>query len=173
MYDAGESADLGEKVLARGEAIAGTVVDAAGVPVAGAEVTLRAPTPGDADILPAPIRTSTGADGTFRLDGAAPTGNTLSVVREGLRAVRERERARGCARKPVVLSPGMTLAGAVKPLAGKERRRDARPAGTGAAETRWVEAAEDGRFTIPDAPAGKGTLVADAGDAGWGEARRG
>jgi protocatechuate 3,4-dioxygenase beta subunit len=168
VYDAGESADLGEKGLARGEAIAGTVVDGSGAPVPGAEVTLRAPTPGDADLLPAPIRTWTGADGTFRFDGAAPAGNTLSFAKKGFAPLVNTSARAGALAKPVVLVPGVPLPGFVKPLPGKSA------AGTlvrfdGRAETRWVEAAEDGSFTIPDVPAGKGTLVADAGDAGWGE----
>ena len=168
VYDAGESTDLGEKVLARGEAIAGKVVDAAGAPIAGAELTLRAPTPGDADVLPAPVRTMTGEDGTFRLDGAAPSGNTLSAGKRGFAPASNENTRAGALAKPIVLAPGIPLAGAVKPLPGRSA------AGTlvrfaGRAETPWVEAAEDGSFTIPDAPGGKGTLSADAGDAGWGE----
>ncbi len=168
VYDAGESADLGDKVLVRGEAIAGTVVDGRGAPVPGAEVTLRAPTPGEADLLPAPVRTLTEADGTFRLDGAAPSGNALSVSKKGFAPLANANARAGALAKPVVLAPSVPLSGVVRPLAGKSA------VGTlvrfnGPAETRWVETAEDGGFTIPDVPAGKGTLVADAGDAGWGE----
>ena len=36
------------------------------------------------------------------------------------------------------------------------------------ATTRWVETDAEGRFTIPHAPDGRGSIVVDAGDAGWG-----
>ncbi|HQR67640.1 MAG TPA: carboxypeptidase-like regulatory domain-containing protein, partial [Thermoanaerobaculia bacterium] len=74
VYDTSESADLGEQLLAPGVSLAGTVVDRAGQPVAGALVTLRATTPGNGDLSTAPVRTTTGTDGTFRLDGAATSG---------------------------------------------------------------------------------------------------
>ena len=36
------------------------------------------------------------------------------------------------------------------------------------ATTRWVETDAEGRFTIPHAPDGRGSIVVDAGEAGWG-----
>lgn len=170
IFDSSETADLGEHALAAGESLAGKVVDRAGQPVAGAKVTLFATTPGDADLVAAPVRTTTGADGTFRLEGAAGSqgANVLRIEKPGFSAVSETIPRAGLQPKPVILSTGTSLAGRVKPLPGKS------PAGTlvrleGRPDTCWVEAGPDGGFTIPDAPAGKGSLVADAGDAGFGE----
>jgi protocatechuate 3,4-dioxygenase beta subunit len=170
VFESTESAELGEHVLAPGVALAGTVVDGAGQPVAEAVVTLRATTPGDADLSPAPVSTTTGADGTFRLEGAAANAgmNTLRIEKAGLAAVTESLPRAGILPKPVVLSAGIALTGQVKPLPGKSAA-GALVRFAGRTETRWVEAGPDGRFTVPDAAPGKGTLVADAGAAGFGE----
>lgn len=170
VFDSSEAADLGEHALAAGEALAGKVVDRAGQPVAGAKVTLFAPTPGDPDLVPAPVSVTTAADGTFRLEGAAGSqgANVFRIEKPGFSAVSETFPRAGLLPKPVVLSAGSALAGRVKPLPGKSAA-GALVRLEGRADTRWVEAGPDGSFTIPDAPAGTGSLVADAGDAGFGE----
>ncbi len=170
VFESSESADLGEHALAPGVALAGTVVDRSGQPVAGAVVTLRATTPGDADLSPAPVSTTTGADGTFRLDGAAASAgiNTFRIEKAGFAAFSESLPRAGVLPKPIVLSAGTALTGRVRPLAGKSAA-GALIRFEGRTETRWVEAGPDGSFTIPDVAPGKGTLVADAGTAGFGE----
>jgi len=170
VFDASETADLGEHVLAVGEALAGTVLDRQGQPVAGAEVTLLATTPGDPDLNPAPVRSTTGADGTFRLDGAAggQGTNVLRVEKNGYAPFVETLTRAGALPQPVVLAPGVGVSGAVMPVPGKSAA-GAVVRFEGRVESRWVEAGPDGTFTIPDAPEGKGRLVADAGEAGFGE----
>ncbi len=170
VFESSESADLGEHVLASGVVLAGTVVNRSGQPVAGASVTLRATTPGDADLSPAPVSTTTGADGTFRLDGAAASAgtNTLRIEKAGFAAFSESLPRAGALLRPIVLSAGAAFTGQVRPLPGKSAagalvRFEERT------ETRWVEAGPDGGFTIPDVAPGRGTLVADAGASGFGE----
>jgi len=168
IFETGETADLGEHLLEPGETLTGTVVDRAGQPVAGAEVTLRAGAPGDPDLLVAPAGSMSGPDGTFHLDGASAAGNKLRVEQKGYAPVSEANVRAGGAHKPFVLAPGVTFAGTVKPLPGKSA------AGVlvrveGRAETRWVETGADGSFTIPNAPEGTVKLVADAGETGYGE----
>ena len=170
VFESSEAADLGEQALSPGVALAGTVVDVLGQPVGGAVVTLRVTPPGDAGLSPAPVRTTTGPDGSFRLDGAAASGglNSLRIEKGGFAPQVETLPRAGVLGKPVVLAAGAALTGRVTGRGG------AGAAGAlvrfeGRAESRWAEAAPDGTFTIPDAPEGKGTLVADAGDAGWGE----
>jgi len=82
-YDAAESDDLGEHVLARAETLAGRVVSATGAPVAGAAVTVwprGAAVRGDAEVAPAARTVITGADGVFRSSEAASDDNRLTVV---------------------------------------------------------------------------------------------
>lgn len=170
VFESSESADCGEHSLAPAVALAGRVVDRSGQPVAEAVVTLRATTPGDSDLSPAPVQTTTGGDGTFRLEGAAASAgmNTLRIEKAGFAAVSESLPRAGVLPGPIVLSAGTALRGRVKPLPGKSAA-GALVRFEGRTETRWVEAGPDGQFTIPDAPPGRGTLIADAGVAGFGE----
>ncbi|MFI5181677.1 MAG: carboxypeptidase regulatory-like domain-containing protein [Thermoanaerobaculia bacterium] len=170
VFESSEWADLGEHVLAAGASLAGKVVDDSGQPVVDAIVTLRVTTPGDPDLSPAPVRTKTAADGTFRLDGAAASGglNTLRIEKAGLAPHVETLARAGILPKPVLLSPGASFSGRVTARGGRGAA-GALVRFEGRAATRWVEASAEGTFTIPDAPPGKGTLVADAGDAGYGE----
>ncbi len=168
VFDSAESADIGELALLAGEALAGKVVDGSGQPVGGAEVTLRAAIPPDAALLAAPVRTTTGPDGTFRLDGAAPAGNSLRLEKTGLAPFSESNVRGGARNAPVVLTAGAAMSGTVKPLPGKGAA-GALVRVEGRSASRWVAAAADGTFTIPNAPDGKVTLVADAGQAGYGE----
>ena len=170
VFDSSETADLGEHVLAAAEALAGTVLDREGRPVPGAGITLLATTPGDDELRAAPVRTKTEADGTFRVEGAAGGRETsvLRVEKKGFAPAVETLARAGALARPVVLAPGTAVSGRLKPLPGKS------PAGAlvrfeGRAESRWVEAGPDGTFTVADAPAGKGRLVADAGESGFGE----
>ena len=170
VFEASETADLGEHVLAVGEPLAGTVLDRQGQPVAGAEVTLLATTPGDPDLGAAPARAMTEADGTFRLGGAAGSQGTnlLRVEKNGYAPFAETLTKAGALREPVVLAPGVAVSGTVKPVPGKSAA-EAVVRFEGRIESRWVVTSPDGTFTIPDAPEGKGRLVADAGEAGFGE----
>jgi hypothetical protein len=60
------------------------------------------------------------------------------------------------------------------PVAGAVLRADRRPAALALVRlevrghaTRWVETDAEGKFTIPHAPSGRASLVADGGDAGF------
>jgi protocatechuate 3,4-dioxygenase beta subunit len=176
-YDATESDDLGEHVLARAETLAGRVVSATGAPVAGASVTVwprGGPVGGDAEVAPAARTVVTGADGVFRSSEAGADGNRLTVVaRSFASAIIPNVRA-GAMPRPITLGLGAIASGVVlrsdrkAPAAGALVRFEA-----GGLETPWVEAGADGRFQLMDLPARAGTLVAEGGDAGLGEASTG
>lgn len=170
VFESSETADLGELALAAGEALFGVVVNGNGEPVAGAEVTLLSSAPGDGDLVAASVRTTTAADGTFHLDGAAGSrgANALRVEKPGYASASETYPRAGALAKPVTLLAATVLSGHVKPLPGRSAA-GALVRFEGRSRTRWVEAGPDGSFTIPDAPVGEGRLVADAGDAGYGE----
>jgi hypothetical protein len=168
-WEAAESADLGDHVLTRGGALTGKVTDAAGTPVADAEVVLLAQLDrGEGGELEAAARrTRTGADGNFVLDGASAAGNTLTVEKAGLLVARLTGLKGGALRAPIVLGTGAPVSGVVRAVGGA-----APAAGTlvrleGHVTTHWVETAENGTFAIANAPAGVFTVVADAGEAGY------
>lgn len=167
VFDAAETEDLGEHVLPGAEALVGKVVDAAGAPVAGAEVTL---TPGgvagDPDMRAATRLAQTAADGTFRFTEAGAQGNSLTVEKGGFARALEIGLRGGGAPRPVVLASGVSVTGVVhradkKPAAGALVRLEGR------STTRWVETDAEGRFTIAHAAAGRATLAVDAGEAGF------
>jgi len=138
--------------------------------VAGAEVVLL--TEGDRDdseLAAAVTRTQTGADGSFRFEANSPGGRRFAVLARGFAPWSPSEGRSGAFSGRITLSPGIAVAGRVKPLAGKSAA-DAVVRVEGASVTRWVAVSEDGSFAMSDAPRGKVSLVADAGDAGWGEA---
>jgi large repetitive protein len=176
-YDATESDDLGEHTLARAETLAGKVVSATGAAVAGAAVTvwpLAASAGGDPEVVPAARTVITGPDGVFRSSEAGADGNRLTVVARsygtaivpGLRA--------GAMPRPIALRLGALLSGVVlrsdrkTPAAGALVRFE-----TEGLEAPWIEAGADGRFDLTDLPARAGTIVAEGGDAGLGEAATG
>jgi protocatechuate 3,4-dioxygenase beta subunit len=167
VFDAAETEDLGERVLPGAETLVGKVVDAAGAPIAGAEVTL---TPGgvagDPDMQAATRLTQTSADGTFRFTEAGAQSNSITVEKAGFARALEVGLRGGAAARPVVLKPGVSASGVVlradkKPAAGALVRLEGKPT------TRWVETDAEGRFTIAHAAAGRATLAVDAGDAGF------
>ncbi len=169
VWDVSETDDLGEHLLSAAAALTGTVVDASGAPLAGAEVTLE---PGGAGSADPSFRTlarkvATGPEGVFRFEEASATGNRLSVRKDGLApSATSGVRSGGLAR-PLALSPGVALAGTVRdaqkrPVANALVRFEGVKA-----TTPWVLTGEDGAFTIAHAPDGRGTLVVDAGDSGW------
>ena len=168
-WDASESADLGDHVLLAGSALTGRVCGQTGAGVADAEVALLAPGgPGaDPDLDDAPARTRTAADGSFRLDGSRPAGNVLTVEKDGFLTARLTGVRAGPLPAPVVLGGGVPVAGFVRSVGGKSPMAGALVRLEGYVTTRWVETAADGSFTVPDAPAGAVTAVADAGEGGY------
>ncbi len=169
FWGAAEFADLGDHVLAPGGALSGRVTDAAGAPVADAEVVLlpAAVRGGDPEVGAVPRARRTGPDGSFRFDGASATGNTLTVEKAGFIVGRLTGVKAGPLGAPVVLGKGTPVSGSVRgtdlrsPAAGALVRLEGR------AVTRWVEADAAGSFTIPAAPAGTFTVVADGGEGGY------
>jgi protocatechuate 3,4-dioxygenase beta subunit len=174
VWEASETADLGDLVLGAAAKLGGKVVDAKGAPVADAEVVLVAlgNPAGDLDLEPSPRLTRTDVDGTFHFDDASETGNAVMVEKPGFIAARRIGVKARVSMPPIVLATGAPLAGVVR-----KPDRTSPAAGTlvriyGRAATRWVEAGTDGSFTIPDAPSGDVTAVADAGEAGYVEQGR-
>ena len=169
VYDASETDDLGEHLLARAEKLSGTAVDAAGAPLAGAKVVLEpgGGGPGDAAFRTLARTVVTGPDGVFRFEEASATGNRVTVRKAGLApALASGVRAGGLAR-PIAVSAGSAVAGVVRnaakrPIAGALVRFEGVKA-----TTDWVVTDAEGAFRIAHAPDGRGTLVVDAGDAGW------
>jgi len=168
-WDASESADLGDHVLSRAGALAGKVTDAAGVPAADAEVVLLAQLDRseDSELEAAPRRTRTAADGTFHFDDASATGNMLTVEKTGLLVAQYTGVKAGALRAPIVLTAGAPVSGVVRKSDGTSPSAGALVRLEGHVITRWVEAGENGAFTITNAPVGTVTVVADAGEAGY------
>ena len=171
VWEASENDDLGEHILLRGEELRGVVTDASGSPVVGAEVVLipqldRLEEP---DLEPAPRRTTTGSDGAFRFHEAGATGNRLTVEMAGYLIAMKTAVKAGALARPIVLGKGVPVSGAVlkgdrkTPAAGALVRIE------GQITTGWVETGKDGSFSIPNAPSGTVTLVADAGEVGYSE----
>ncbi|MBL8113361.1 MAG: carboxypeptidase regulatory-like domain-containing protein, partial [Acidobacteria bacterium] len=170
VWDTSETEELADVTLVKGASVTGRVVNGEGQPVAGADVVLE-PGSGRGGILAlgagnrTPRKVTTREDGTFRFEDGAEQGNRLSISKEGFathQAVNVRSGALG---KPIVLTPPVVVTGTVllptkKPAAAALVRFE------GKATTRWVETNAEGVFRIADAGAGRGTLVADAGEAG-------
>ena len=169
VYDASETEDLGEHLLARAEKISGTAVNASGAPLAGAEVELEPGGGGPADPSFRTLARTvvTGADGAFHFEEASATGNSVTVRMLGLAPARASGLRTGAIAKPLAVSAGVPVSGVVRdaakhPVAGALVRFE----GVKAA-TRWVLTDAEGGFSIPNAPDGRGSLVVDAGDSGW------
>ncbi|MBZ5590239.1 MAG: carboxypeptidase regulatory-like domain-containing protein, partial [Acidobacteriia bacterium] len=168
IWDAAETADLGDHALSPGGKLAGRATDAAGTPVADAGVVLlpQADPAGDPEIEAAPRFVRTGADGSFHFDVASAVGNTVTVEKAGRLIAQQTGVRAGSLGAPIVLSRGAPVSGTVRtsdgrPMAGTLVRLEGRVA------TRWVETGADGSFTIPNAPAGAFTAVADGGETGY------
>ena len=171
IFVASETLAFGELPLRKAQLLVGRVSSAEGSPVSGARVTLRARGGFDASsvLTPVPEETTTGADGTFRFEGAAAERNALEVDAPGFARTRL-EGLRAGVQRLIVLRSGTSVAGQV-------RRRDGSPAAralvrfeSGAVDSRWAEAGADGTFTLRGLPAGRGVVVADSGDDGYAEA---
>jgi protocatechuate 3,4-dioxygenase beta subunit len=173
VWSSTESADLGEHVLLPASKLAGKVTDAKGTPVADAEVVLVAAPARftEPELESAPRVTKTATDGTFRFDDAGARYNALTVNKPGLLVARRTNVKAGALQTPIVLSTGVPVAGVVKKTDGTSPAPGALVRVEGAVTTRWVETAEDGSFTIPNAPAGAVAVVADAGEGGYVEHR--
>ncbi|HYN41202.1 MAG TPA: carboxypeptidase-like regulatory domain-containing protein, partial [Thermoanaerobaculia bacterium] len=170
-YDVSETEDLGELALRKAEPMAGRVAGPGGKPVAGARVTLtaRGRFDGSFGLSPVPQEAMTGADGTFRFEGAASERNELVVEAAGLAPARLAEAKGGVQSRAIALATGTTLPGSVK-------KRDGKPAAgalvryeADGLQTRWMETGADGAFRLADLPGRRGSVVADAGDDGFGE----
>ncbi|MFI5165856.1 MAG: carboxypeptidase regulatory-like domain-containing protein, partial [Thermoanaerobaculales bacterium] len=169
VWDATETEDLGDHSLLPGGKLSGKVTDAAGKPVAEAEVSLA--TQPDrveqAELEAAPRFTKTAADGTFHFDDAGATGNELSVEKAGLLAAQLRAVKAGALAKPIVLGSGVPVTGVVRKSDGSSPAVGALVRIEGGITTRWVETGESGAFTVANARAGIATVVADAGEGGY------
>ena len=172
VFDASETDDLGELALRKAEALAGRVTGPGGKPVSGARVTLTARGRFDArfDLTPAPEVTTTGEDGTFRFAGAASERNELVFEAAGLAPVRVADAKGGAQSRAIVLAAGTPLAGSVKKSDGKPAAGVLVRFEADGLETGWVETGADGVFVLPDLPSRRGSVVADAGEAGFAQA---
>src|ERR1019366_7409659 len=137
---------------------------------AGAEVSLELGVAGGDDLAyRAVTRTAvTGEDGKFQFEEASATANRITIEKTGLAPARETGLRAGAVPRPITVAAGDPVAGVVlgankKPAAGALVRLE-----SAKATTRWVETDAEGRFTIPHAPDGRGSIVVDAGGAGWG-----
>lgn len=185
--DPGRTTRLGDVALSRGGAVAGRVVDVEGRPLAGARVLATAPglwepdpeharRCGPSDLVRAASTTS-GADGTFLLDGLAAGGARVWA------AVRD---MRYGVSPPLVVRADETLADVVltvEPLqredeiAGVVLAPDGEPAGpvglrvrvrSGGNSYSWTESAgADGRFRFRVRTKAPHELVATDADARW------
>ncbi|MBK9965638.1 MAG: carboxypeptidase regulatory-like domain-containing protein [Holophagales bacterium] len=172
VFDASETDDLGELALRKAEALAGRVTGPGGKPVSGARVTLTARGRFDArfDLTPAPEVTTTGEDGTFRFAGAASERNELVFEAAGLAPVRVADAKGGAQSRAIVLAAGTPLAGSVKKSDGKPAAGVLVRFEADGLETGWVETGADGVLVLPDLPSRRGSVVADAGEAGFAQA---
>jgi len=175
VFDGSESADVGEVRVARASALSGRVVDGGGRPVSGAAVTLeagRASTGpfGADDTEGEPVVMRTGADGSFRFDLAASSGNLLRVEAEGFAGAGLSGVRAGSLPAPIILATATTVAGRVFATDGRTPAAGALVRAFGKTASRWVESGADGRFRIADAPAPPTRVVADAGETGRAEA---
>src|SRR5450830_1553212 len=170
VYDAAETEDLGEHTLPRGQRLTGFAVDASGKPLAGAEVSLEAGVAGGDDLAFRVVtrKVVTGEDGKFQFDEASALGNRITIEKANLAPTLQTGLNAGAIPRPIAVVAGDPVGGVVlgagqKGVGGAPVRLESVKA-----TTRWVETDADGRFTIPHAPDGRGSIVVDAGDAGWG-----
>jgi protocatechuate 3,4-dioxygenase beta subunit len=171
VFDAAETEDLGEHLLGKAEALSGTAVDASGAPVAGATVELEpgaaAAGPGDPAFRTLVRTVVTGPEGVFRFEEASAAGNRVTVTKDGVAPSQATGLRSGGLARPIAVSAGFPISGVVKD-AGKHAVAGALVRFQGLkATTAWVVTDAEGAFSIPHAPDGRGTLVVDAGDAGW------
>jgi len=170
VYDAAETEDLGEHTIPHGERLSGIAVDSSGKPLAGAAVSLEPGVAGGDDLAYRVVtrKAVTGEDGKFQFDEASATGNRITIEKAGLAPALQTGLRAGAVPRPIAVGAGDPVTGVVlaanrKPAAGALVRLE-----SSKATTRWVETDAEGRFTIPHAPDGRGAIVVDAGEAGWG-----
>ena len=171
VYDAAETEDLGEHTLPHGEKLSGVAVDSSGKPLAGAEVSLEPGVAGGDDLAFRVVTRTvvTGEDGTFQFEEASAQGNRITVEKADLAPTLQTGLRAGAIPRPIAVVAGRSgrrrrprrrpEARRGRARAARERRRRRR---AGSRRT------PEGRFTIPHAPDGRGAIVVDAGDAGWG-----
>ncbi len=170
VYDASETGDLGEHTLPHGEKLTGIAVDTSGNPLAGAEVSLEAGVAGGDDLAFRVVtrKVVTKEDGRFQFEEASALGNQITIEKAGLAPALQTGLKSGAIPRPIAVVAGDPVTGVVlgagrKPVGGALVRLESVKA-----MTRWVETDPEGRFTIPHAPDGRGAIVVDAGDGGWG-----
>lgn len=159
---ADENVDLGEIALERAQDLSGQVFDAHGKPVAGAHVTLRAPS-ASPDGLCAAVAALTDKTGQFAFSTAAASGNRLTVEAAGLAAV-ELAAAAGRRAAPLRLRAGRALHVLVQRRSPRVAAAGALVRFEGSATSRWVETDAAGRARLESLPAQGGRLVAWAAD---------
>ncbi|MEO8587475.1 MAG: carboxypeptidase regulatory-like domain-containing protein, partial [Acidobacteriota bacterium] len=154
--DTADSEDVAETALRKGVTLTGLVVDAESRPVADADV--GHPTG------PGSVRTD--ADGRFALDGVPEASNSLLVHKTGFAVALRADVRAGALPKPVVLRPGLPLAGVVvsadgkTPVPGAVVRVEGKDASTSA------ETDAEGRFSIRELGAGRVLVAVDGGERG-------
>ncbi len=166
VFDASETDDLGDLLVAKAAALAGKVVDGRGGPVLAATVTLRAGFRGADEWAADAVTTTTGADGSFKFAEAGETGNQLRIEAPGFATAEVREVRAGALRQAVVLALGRAISGSVMLPDRKTPAAGALVRFEGKATTRWAEVRRDGTFLVDGVPAESGSLVADGGEKG-------
>lgn len=172
IFGVSESEDLGDRSVARGEKLAGRVVDSAGGPVSDATVTLLGGFDREegAPVTRPLVTVHTSGDGTFRFDGATSTANGISVEKAGFAPVQMNGLRSGALARPLVLTRGARLAGSVRTSDRKSPAEGALVRWEGVATTTWVVTGADGVFVLPNVPEKvSGRLFVDGGEAGTAE----
>jgi protocatechuate 3,4-dioxygenase beta subunit len=166
----GRDVDVGDIELESGLAIRGRVRDAAGRPIAGANLTAS-----QAGMMaPSPVQAVSEADGSFVIGGLQPGAYRLNAFAAGYGGA-ERSVEAGVDKADVVLSPAGSIAGLVVDDAGRPVeafRVSANPARReGASADRFAMRPQgrminsaDGRFLLEDL--GEGTYVVEASAVG-------
>lgn len=177
---AGEGAELALELVLMGPggAVEGTVLDPAGLPLAGAWVGAGLDHPlgqvhmlpvGGTErqrgVLPGPIEARTDAEGRYRIDGLAPGTRRMAVRAPGLGAWRGEvevveQRTR---RQDVRLEPGVTLAGRILLADGRQARATVELGGSFGILRSFTDTDADGRFRLEGLEAGELAVHANGG----------
>lgn len=168
-YDPGETIDLGDFFVDKGEPLSGRVLLPEGVPATQVEVILSPHAGSTSSPEPAPVIMYPAADGRFSFDAAHPTANSLVVRADGFVAAPLSRQKAGPVEKIIRLQ-------SVAPLTGVVRKKDGVTPAPGAlvrvegdTSSRWTETDDSGSFRITSSPASARRLVADGGSDGVAE----
>jgi hypothetical protein len=162
VFDTSESEELDEIALVRAARVTGRVVDAAGAPVAGADVFLGG--------VSYPLGTArTGGDGSFAFEHAGEGGNDVHAAKAGFAPGRASD-VRPGAPRTIVLARPAALSGRVLAQGGERPAAGALVRASGRSGDAYAETDAEGRFTLPDLATGRVSLSVRAGEAGAREA---